>query len=96
MRDADEDLKTAVDDSPDLLTNPRHSSCFRSIAQYLLRRCERQWLRGLDGCPKTGFACMDGPVSVYQADYQRKPGESSCGRVRGNTKLIYAEPVSLG
>lgn len=95
-RATNEDLKATIDNSPDLLTNPRHSSRFRSIAQYLLCRCQRQWLRGLDGCPKTGFACMDGPVSDHQADYQRKPGESGCYRVRGSSKLIFAELVSLG
>lgn len=93
---ADETLKTAIDNSPDILTHPRHSSRFRSVTQYLLCRCQRQWLRGLDGCPKTGFACMDRAVSDHQANYQRKPGESSCDRVRGNSKLICAELVSLG
>jgi hypothetical protein len=74
-------LRTAIDNLLDLLTKSCHSSRFRSITQYLLRRCKRQWFRGLDGCPKTGFACMDGPVSEHQAHYQRKPGESSCDRV---------------
>lgn len=45
MRDADADLKTAIDSFLDLLAKSCHSSCLRSIAQYLIRRCQRQWFR---------------------------------------------------
>lgn len=57
-----------------LLRYSRHSSCLRSVTQHFIRRGKCEWICGLDGGPETRFACMDGPVFVYQANYQSKSG----------------------
>lgn len=63
------DFQAAIDRDIGLLGKPHHSPRLSSISYYLFRRGESQWICGLDGCSASRFAGMDGPVSVYQADY---------------------------
>lgn len=54
----------------------KSSDCagFRSFSEYFLCCRSLEWLRGLDGGPETGIACLDGSLAFYPPNYKHKSG----------------------